>query len=461
MGIKRDSNVGINRYLVVEPEIENARGYRKVSDDEDETERSLKDVEVFSPIDMMTPGTARTDDPIRNSIAAKQSQHLVPTQGAVPSLISNGYDEAVQYHLSNDFVINAEEDGEVVEVNEKLGFIMVKYKSGNTQAINMNHDIVKNSGGGFYLSNTLKPVYTKVGQKFKKDEVLAYHDKYFQYSKFNGLRYSVGPLTKIAFLSSYNTYEDAGLITESAAEKMKSSIVYLQPATFKHNANILQMAKIGDHLNVGDPLIKFDISFEDNEIAKYLSKLSEDNRALLEEETKNDIKTDHAGRIIDIKVYSLLDPSNLSPSLGKIVQAYFDKGLSKKKFLEKYDSSDGVVKSNYLLTDSTEPIVNQYNTIKGRYKGVDVLIEFYIEHDDVLGVGDKVALYSANKQIISELIPKGYEPFSELRPDEEISLLSSPGTISRRMTISSLTVAAAGKVLIELKRKVKDMIRYK
>ena len=119
------------------------------------------------------------------------------------------------------------------------------------------------------------------------------------------------------------------------------------------------------------------------------------------------------------------------------------------------------MKSNYLLTDSTEPIVNQYNTIKGRYKGVDVLIEFYIEHDDVLGVGDKVALYSANKQIISELIPSGYEPFSELRPDEEISLLSSPGTISRRMTISSLTVAAAGKVLIELKRKIKEIIRYR
>ena len=64
---KLDSNVGINRYLVVEPEIENARGYRKVVDD-DSDERQLKDVEVFSPIDMLTPGTSLTDDPIRNSI---------------------------------------------------------------------------------------------------------------------------------------------------------------------------------------------------------------------------------------------------------------------------------------------------------------------------------------------------------------------------------------------------------
>ena len=221
------------------------------------------------------------------------------------------------------------------------------------------------------------------------------------------------------------------------------------------------MAKIGDHVNIGDSLVKYDISFEDNEIAKYLSKLSEDNRALLEEETKNDIKTDHAGTIIDIKVYSLLDPSALSPSLGKIVQQYFDKGLNKKKFLEKYDSSDGVVKSNYLLTDSTEPIVNQYNTIKGRYKGIDVLIEFYIEHPDVMGVGDKVALYSANKQIISELIPKGYEPYTESEPDEEISVITPPGTLSRRMTISTVNVMATGKVLVDLKKKIKKMIHYK
>ena len=246
---------------------------------------------------------------------------------------------------------------------------MIKYKSGKTQAINVNPEVVKNSGGGFYISNTLRPTVTKVGQKFKKDEPLAYHDKYFKYSKLGGLRYAIGPLVKVAFMSSYNTYEDAGICTNSMADKMKTSIVYMQPAPFKRNSNIIQMVKIGDHVGIGDSLIKYDISFDDNEIAKYLSKLSEENQAILEEETKNDIKADHAGKIIDIKVYTLLDPTNLSPSLGAIVQGYFDKGLAKKEFLEKYDSSDGIIKSGYLLTDSTEPIVNRYNTIKGKYPG--------------------------------------------------------------------------------------------
>lgn len=451
-----DANVGINKQLVVEPTITNARGIREQVDDVE----TLKDVNIFSPVEMLTPGTARFDDPIRTAIAGKQSQHVVPVSDASPALVSNGYDETVQFHLSDDFVINAEEDGEVIDINEDLGIIMVRYKSGKTRAINTNIEVVKNSGGGFYVSNHLTPTCTKIGQKFKKNEPLAYHDKYFRYSKMNGLRYAIGPIVKTAFVSSYNTYEDAGICTEKLAERMKTSIVYEEIGKFKKNNNILSMVNIGDHVNIGDSLIKFDISTEDNELAKYLSKLSEENQDILEEETRNDIKTKHAGKVIDINVYTLLDPSNLSPSLGNIVKQYFDKGINKKEYLSKFDSTESVMKSGYLLKDSTEPIKNRYNSIKGN-KGIDVLIEIYIEHDDVLAVGDKVAIYSANKQITSQIIPKGYEPYSEFRPDEEISMVTSPGTIARRMTSSVIAVSSAMKCMIELKRKIGEEIKYK
>ena len=374
-------------------------------------------------------------------------------------MVTNGYDEAVQFELSDDFVINAEEDGEVIDVNEELGFIMVKYKSGKTRAINTNPEIVKNSGAGFFLSNQLRPTHTKVGEKFKKDEPLAYHPKYFHYSKMNGLRYSIGPLTKMAIMSTYNTYEDAGICTESFSERMKTSIVYQEIGKFRKNNNILSMVKIGDHVSIGDTLIKFDKSVEDNELSKYITKLNDENAELLIEESRSDIKTMHAGKVIDIKVYTLLDPSNLSSSLGKIVRQYFDRANSKKKFLEKFDSSEGIEKAGYLLTDSTEPIKNRYNSIKG-YKGIDVLIEIYIEHADAMGVGDKIALFGPNKQIVSELIPDEYAPYSEFRPDEKIEALTSPGTIARRMTISIIPIMAANKVMIELKRKIKKEIKF-
>lgn len=451
-----DANVGINRSLVVEPTLVNARGYRDQVEDPNE----LRDVNIFSPVEMLTPGTARNDDPIRTAIACKQSQHVVPVEDASPGLVSNGYDEAVQFHLSSDFVINAEEDGKVISVDEDTGFIVVQYKSGKTRAINTKVDIVKNSGGGFFMSNQLVPVYKRVGEKFKKDEPLAYHPKYFKYSKTNGLRYAIGPIAKVAFMSSYNTYEDAGIATQAFGDRMKTAIVYQEYGKFKKNNNILSMVKVGDHVNVGDVLIKFDTSVEDNELARYLSKLSEDNAEFLSEESKSDIKANHAGTVIDIKVYTLLAPEHLSPSLGKIVQDYWDRANKKKKFLEQFDGTDSVLKAGHLLTDPTEPVKNRYNSIKG-FKGIEVLVEIYIEHADVLGVGDKIALYAANKQIVSEVIPLGYEPYSEFRPDEEISIMTSPGTVARRMTPSVIPIAAAAKVCIELKRKIAKEIRYK
>ena len=59
-----DANVGVNRQLVVEPTIKNARGYR----DQVEDIETLQDINIFSPTEMLTPGTARGDDPIRTAI---------------------------------------------------------------------------------------------------------------------------------------------------------------------------------------------------------------------------------------------------------------------------------------------------------------------------------------------------------------------------------------------------------
>ena len=56
--------MGINKNLVIEPTLSNARGYRDQVDDVE----SLKDVNVFSPVEMLTPGTSRNDDPIRTAI---------------------------------------------------------------------------------------------------------------------------------------------------------------------------------------------------------------------------------------------------------------------------------------------------------------------------------------------------------------------------------------------------------
>ena len=69
----KDAGVGISHQLVVEPLVYNARGFRDDPIPDDGPERTeaieeLGDVNVFSPTEMLTPGTARGDDPIRTAI---------------------------------------------------------------------------------------------------------------------------------------------------------------------------------------------------------------------------------------------------------------------------------------------------------------------------------------------------------------------------------------------------------
>jgi hypothetical protein len=98
----------------------------------------------------------------------------------------------------------------------------------------------------------------------------------------------------------------------------------------------------------------------------------------------------------------------------------------------------------------TEPLKG--TTIKGQT--CDVLVEIYIEHADEASVGDKLAIYGASKQVLSEVVPEGLEPYSETRPEEEVSLFVTSSAILKRMIPSVCVTAAGNKVLVELKRSI-------
>ena len=76
--------------------------------------------------------------------ASKQSKHIIPIVKSSPVLISNGAEQVIQYHLSNDFVIVAKQDGIVEEVNDANGLTIIRYKDNSIQAIDTSTKVVKN-----------------------------------------------------------------------------------------------------------------------------------------------------------------------------------------------------------------------------------------------------------------------------------------------------------------------------
>ena len=73
---------------------------------------------------------------------------------------------------------------------------------------------------------------------------------------------------------------------------------------------------------------------------------------------------------------------------------------------------------------------------------------------DEVSVGDKAVAFSCLKQVISEVVPEGLEPYSEFNPDEDIDMFSSSSGVLKRMVVSAPITACANKVLIETKRKM-------
>lgn len=441
-------NVGVQRYLTHEPDFKNIRGIRERGKTIDE----MSGAEVLSSVEMLIPMSAMHDDATRVGNGVKQQGHSVWTNESDPALLTNGVDEAIRFRLSSEYVVNAAADGKVIEYDEQSGMMVVQYKPydakpGKFRAFKLKEDIVKNSGGGIYFSKKLTSPL-KVGDTFKKDEVLAYHDKYFTYSKINGLCYNIGPLIRVALHATSEAYEDGGWMTEGAAEKMGTAIIYQENAQLDRNANIANILKVGDHVDVDDKLIAFSSGTNDAQLNKLLAALDDDTISSLQMGKKSE----HAGSISEIIIYSQVDPEECSPSVKKLLLAYRDRVQRVGKVLDKYDKGTSIVKAGYLNKSPDTNIQSQYGKIKGIE--TDILIEFYIKHDYNLSTGDKFILYSSNKNTASKIVPEEFAGWSEDNPKDPIQSGISPSPLSKRMLGSPEIVLAYTTCLIELQREI-------
>lgn len=456
-----DGNVGIQRVLTMEPPISDVRGFidNKAMDNRlDE----YNDVNLFGPAEMLTTGGAQRDDAMRTAMSTKQSTHLTPVSKASPSLITNGSEKAIQYHLSKDWSFIAKDDGKVVELNDDTGLMIVEYKNGESDAISINNRIAKNGAGGFYLSKKMIPNYKK-GDTFKKNDILAQDRDFFTNSEHFGNQFNIGTLEKIALLSSAATFEDSSYVTKQVSRDMASEIVMQKQVVLGPNTNIDYMVKIGDTVQSGDELIRFEQSFDEDSLNVLLSNVGEDMKEDIMMNNKEKVKTKYSGVIEDIKVYSSVSLSDLSPSLRKVVNKHYNRIKDRRKLLEKYDKSNNpLVKCNMLFNENTETVKT---TNDGKFKGValndGVLIEFYIKIHDELGAGDKIVFFSALKTIITNVIPEGQEAYTAFRPDEKIGAVLSCNSIIARGIVSCQYMIMGNKLLIELSRQLKDIYEGK
>jgi len=305
-----------------------------------------------------------------------------------PALLSTGIDKEMPYTASKDFVIRAKENGVIKEVDEKNNMMIAEYSDGTHEAINLNPIVAKNGAGGFYLENKLVPMY-KLGQRFKKNDILAQHKDYFS-AHYDGSKLNLGTLAKIAIMSSFGTYEDSNIVTEKLSKRMSTEMVMQKHIILGPNATVTKIVNIGDKITAGDPLIIFEQSNEDAMINKLLTGIGSDLKEEIKAIGKNVIESKYTGVVDDIRVYSTEEPSELSPSLEKIVSDYWKRIKNKKKLIRKYKITDPTYQGSTFYEIDHTIKVDQSGKVKGYKIDSGVIIEFYIKFFDSIKPGDKI-----------------------------------------------------------------------
>ena len=454
-----DANVGVSRTLTMEPPIMDPRGFidNKVNQDKID---EYNDVNLFGVAESLTYGCANGDDGPRIAMTCRQSTHCVATKKASPLLVSNGAERVLQYHVSKDWVFTAKEDGTVMELDEANGLMIVQYKSGEYDAVEL-HRIAKNGAGGFNVSKRMN-VNFKQGQKFKKNDILAYDDKFFSENSAFGNRFNIGSFQKVALLSSAMTYEDSSYISKKLSEEMATDVIMNKQVVLGPNTNVDYIVKIGDRIESGDELIRFEKSFNEDSLNSLLVNVGDEMKEDIVKMGKDKVKSKYTGTIEDIKIYSTVELAELSPSLRKLVEGYYKKIRAKKALLEKYDKEGSVVKCNMIFNEPTGKVEPNGNGVFRSAKvGDGVLIEFYIKVHDEVGVGDKIVFYSALKSIVGHVVPEGQEAYTLFRPEEGIDAVLSCNSLISRGVTSAPKMMMSNKLLVELSRKLKDMYEGK
>jgi len=440
------NTVGINRQTTVDAGVINKRGFIKSA-----STKELDNLSTLSIMEAMSPLATNRDDPMRTAMAFTQTvQHQMTVKRSMPNLITTGADEALPHITSDKFAFKAKDDGVIKEVTDD--YILVKYKNGTFDYIDIREKIQKNSDGGFFITTKLdlNPLFKK-GSKFKARDILAYNRSNYDRAigtdgtNPNDLTYAQNTLAKIAILPTDLGFEDSCVVDEYLSYGLGTEFCVQKEVALTQYANIFYMVEAGTEIKQGEPLIIFSDNFEDEDSNELLASISKDSD-ILSDIGRKQVHAKVSGKVQDIKIYRTCDSTKLSPSLKKHISKYESKINKLKKIM-----SDNKIDKEYEL-ESTEKL-----PMEGKLKNVDgVLIEFYIKTNDNFSYGDKLVFLNGLKGVCSMIISKEDDGYSDYRPEENVNAYLTATGVFGRMVSSVMTNGLINKGLIELTRQCQE-----
>jgi hypothetical protein len=344
------------------------------------------------------------------------------------------------------FAFKAKYNGKVEELTDD--YMILAYSNGTKEYVNLSEQTMKNSDGGFYISLQLITDLKK-GSSFKKDSIVAYDAKSFSNNiAADQLVYNNGVLAKVCVATTEDGFEDSGVCSEWLSEAMASDIVVMKSVDIEPMTNIYFIASKGQKVSEGDPVLIFQNAYDEEDANLLLKNLNNDDGDVVEI-GRSVIKSKVTGIISDIKIYRTCEIDECSESIKKLIKSY-EANINKYKRIASKCTND-------VQFDSTEKLPQN-----GKLKNTSgILIEIYMKYHDKISIGDKGVLTNANKCVYRNIYEDKDAPYTDFRPNEKIDQITSASSMDGRIITSIMKTGAANKLMIELYRKVADIMGVK
>lgn len=433
VGIMSESTVdsgdaGINTFTAANPALKSVRG---LIDENYDVEKEGP-VSLLSTSSMISPFSTN-DDPKRANFISIQMAHTVGCVGYHQHQLRTGYENIIPYRAGKNYAYIATQDGRTLEITDN--YVSVEYKDGSI----VNVPIGKSYGraeGSIYLHELITPL--KPNSKFKKDDPIVYNSSFFEEDWMNPgkIVFKTSLLSKVAFMETIQTFEDANSISRKLSEKLTTKIVKERLFVLNFNQNIRNITPIGTQLKPKDILF-----IVEDPITSSVDVFDEDTIESLSRLSNLTPKAKVNGILDRYEVYYNGDLEDMSPSLRKLATD-FNKYISNKTKNTELHIKNGRV--------------NEEFGVEGKSLQLDTLvIKVYIVVTDKAMLGDKVVFANQLKSVTCEVM--SYDMKTE--NGEEIDAVFSYTSVGNRITMSPLLLGTTSTLLNVVAKKAVEIYK--
>lgn len=372
---KDSGKVGFVTYLTSDPRIEDYRG-----------NIALKETTSLTGLNSVTGNLAfgmSKDDPKRGMFTSTQASQAVSAANYTPNITRTGYEYMIAHRTSELYSKVAKEDGKVTAVTGDMLEITYNDKTVETYPLGL---AVGEASGEYHRHTRVTDL--KVGDKFKKGEVVGWDEQWFARDVFcpGQVAWKAGRMVRIALVEDQDTYEDSIAISKELA--MESVTPYIKVKRFSIDAEqfINWKVKVGDTVDYDAILCEV----EDDHVTdgKSDNTLMEDvNRLGIKQ-----VRSNHHGTVIKIDVIYNSPKEGMSDGVAKFI-AQSDKERKRKSAVDGSGITSGAVN-------------NSLNVNKPVLSPGKVLFTVSIESMDPSTTADKYVIGNQMKGTVGSIFSK-------------------------------------------------------